>query len=255
MIQYDFSGKNVLVTGGSRGIGKAIVQAFAKAGARVAFTFHRNAEAARQTTRDLYGKGHIALKADVSDPEAVKELVEAVVQEFRHIDILINNAGVYAEHPVDEASYHKWQAVWRETIETNLIGPANLIHQVAPNMIAHGGGRIINISSRGAFRGEPRHTAYGASKAGLNSLSQSLAQSLAPYGISVYAIAPGFVETDMTHHYLESEEGAAIKAQSPMNRVAQPDEIAEAALFLASEKAAFFTGTILDINGASYLRS
>jgi NAD(P)-dependent dehydrogenase (short-subunit alcohol dehydrogenase family) len=251
---YSFSGKTALVTGGSRGIGKAIAEAFAGAGARVAFTFHRNAETARQTMRELPGQGHLALKADVGDPEAVKELVEAVMQEFGHIDILVNNAGVFVEHPIDEVGYDKWQSVWRETLHTNLIGPANLIHQVVPHMIARRSGRIINISSRGAFRGEPRHTAYGASKAGLNSLSQSLAQELAPFGIYVYAIAPGFVETDMIEGYMD-KNSEAMKAQSPLNRVAKPEEIAEGVLFLASENTGFYTGAIIDANGASYLRS
>ena len=255
MVENSFSGKTVLLTGGSRGIGKAIANAFASQGARVAFTFHGNSEAARQTFRDLPGKGHMALKADICDPDAVKELVDTVMKEFGQIDILVNNAGVFVEHPIDEASYAKWQSVWRETIDTNLIGPANLLHQVVPHMISHRGGSIINISSRGAFRGEPRHTAYGASKAGLNSLSQSLAQELGPYGIYVYAIAPGFVETEMIAHFLKQEDGLAAKAQSPLNRVAQPEEIAETVLFLASGKATFCTGAILDVNGASYLRN
>lgn len=255
MTQSSFSGKTVLLTGGSRGIGKAIAEAFAREGARVAFTFHRNSETARQTYRDLPGKGHLALKADITDPDAVKELVDTVMQAFGRIDVLVNNAGVFVEHPIDEAGYAKWQSVWRDTIHTNLIGPANLIHQVVPHMISHQGGSIINISSRGAFRGEPRHTAYGASKAGLNSLSQSLAQELGPFGIYVYAIAPGFVETEMIHHLMNQEEGKIAKAQSPLNRVAQPEEIAETVLFLASGKATFATGVILDINGASYLRN
>lgn len=249
-----FSNKTVLVTGGSRGIGKAIARAFAAQGARVAFTFHRNAETARQTMRDLPGKGHLALKADICDPDAVRELVETVVRELGGIDILINNAGIYAEHPVDESSYDKWQNVWRETIDTNLMGPANLIHQTVPCMIGQGGGRIVNISSRGAFRGEPRHSAYGASKAGLNALSQSLAQALAPHNIFVYALAPGFVETDMTRELLKSEAGEIIRAQSPLNRAARPEEVADVVLFLASDKAQYLTGSVVDMNGASYLR-
>jgi 3-oxoacyl-[acyl-carrier protein] reductase len=254
MNDLSFSGKTVLVTGGSRGIGKAIANAFAARGARVAFTFHRNAETARQTVRDLPGKGHMALKADICDPDAVKELVEALIKELDRIDILVNNAGIYTEHAIDETSYDKWKSVWRETIDTNLIGPANLIHQLAPYMIAQGGGHIVNISSRGAFRGEPRHSAYGASKAALNAMSQSLAQALGPYGIYVTAVAPGFVETDMTKAILESEAGEAIKAQSPLNRVATPEEIADVVLFLASNKAEYLTGGIIDVNGASYLR-
>ena len=122
-------------------------------------------------------------------------------------------------------------------------------------MIDQGGGRIVNITSRGAFRGEPTKAAYGASKAGLNSLSQSLAVALAEYKIFVGAVAPGFVNTELTADRLNGPEGAQIKAQSPFNRVAEPEEVAHAVLFLASEGAEFSTGTIIDVNGASYLRS
>ena len=119
----------------------------------------------------------------------------------------------------------------------------------------YGGGRIVAVSSRGAFRGEPQHPAYAASKAGLNAFSQSLAQALAPFGIFVGIVAPGFVETDMTARLLDGTEGDAIRAQSPLNRVAQPEEVARAVLFLAGEGNEFTTGAIIDINGASYLRS
>ena len=121
-------------------------------------------------------------------------------------------------------------------------------------MAEQGGGRIINVGSRGAFRGEPECPAYGASKAGLHAMSQSLAVALAPKGILVYAVAPGFVETDMAKELLESEAGAAIKAQSPLGRVARPEEVAETVCFLASSQAEFLTGSIIDVNGASYLR-
>jgi NAD(P)-dependent dehydrogenase (short-subunit alcohol dehydrogenase family) len=122
-------------------------------------------------------------------------------------------------------------------------------------MIERRQGRIINISSRGAFRGEPTATAYAASKAGLNAFSQSLAQHLAPYNIAVMAVAPGWVETDMSRKVLDSPAGDLIRHQSPLNRVARPEEIAHTVLFLASESAAFLTGAIVDVNGASYLRS
>jgi len=122
-------------------------------------------------------------------------------------------------------------------------------------MIVGGGGRIINVSSRGAFRGEPRHPAYGASKAGLNALGQSLARDLAPYGIAVAGVAPGYVETDMAADYLAGPGGDAIRAQSPFGRVAQPAEIAAAVVYLASAEAEWASGAILDLNGASYLRT
>jgi NAD(P)-dependent dehydrogenase (short-subunit alcohol dehydrogenase family) len=122
-------------------------------------------------------------------------------------------------------------------------------------MIEHGGGRIVNVSSRGAFRGEPEGPAYGASKAGLNSMSQSLAQRLAPHGVFVGAVAPGFVDTDMASRVLDGPNGDDVRAQSPLGRVAKPEEVAYAVLFLASEGSEFSTGTIIDVNGASYLRT
>jgi 3-oxoacyl-[acyl-carrier protein] reductase len=129
------------------------------------------------------------------------------------------------------------------------------MHAVVPHMVAAGRGRIVNISSRGAFRGEPDHPAYGASKAGLNSLGQSMAQALGPHGIYVTTVAPGFVETEMAAPFLDSAAGDAIRAQSPLNRAATPQEIARVVVFLATPGAESTTGAIVDVNGASYLRT
>lgn len=251
----DFLGKNVLVTGGSRGIGRAAAIAFAEAGARVAINFKSSNQSASETIEAMPGEGHFAVKADISNPLAAQQLINAVVGEFQQLDILVNNAGVYLSHPVDGTNYEDWQSAWQYTLATNLFGPANLCYCAAQHMIRQNSGRIVNVSSRGAFRGEPQHTAYGASKAGLNALGQSLAQELAPHNIFVGTVAPGFVATDMAQPILDSDKGEAIRQQSPLNRVASPEEVAHAILFLASEKAAFTTGCILDLNGASYLRS
>ena len=176
--QPDFEGKVVLITGGSRGIGRAAAVEFAARGATVAVQFRADRRAAGDTLAALGGRGHLAMQADVADPEQAWSLVERVVGELGRVDVLVNNAGIYEEHPVLTTSPVDWRRVWRRTIDTNLIGPANLIHAVAPHMAAAGGGRIVNVSSRGAFRGEPDHPAYGASKAGLNSLGQSMARAL-----------------------------------------------------------------------------
>jgi NAD(P)-dependent dehydrogenase (short-subunit alcohol dehydrogenase family) len=178
-----------------------------------------------------------------------------VIDELGRIDVVVNNAGVYDAHPVLDTTYDDWQASWRRTLDTNLIGPANLIHQVVPHMVAGGGGHIVNVSSRGAFRGEPDHAAYGASKAGLNSLGQSMARALAPHGIYVTTVAPGYVETEMAAPYLDGPRGDEIRAESPMNRVATAEEVANVVVFLASPGSESTTGTIVDVNGASYLRS
>jgi NAD(P)-dependent dehydrogenase (short-subunit alcohol dehydrogenase family) len=245
----------VLVTGGSRGIGRAIAARFAEQGATVVVHYAVNADAAQVTLAGLAGSGHQALPADLANPGDVRALVERVVAEYGKIDVLVNNAGIYEEHPVLSTSYEQWRESWRRTIDTNLIGPANLIHEVVPHMAARGGGRIVNVSSRGAFRGEPEHTAYGASKAGLNSLAQSLAQELAPHGIYVTTVAPGFVQTDMAAELLDGPAGDSIRAQSPLRRAATPDEVARVVVFLATPGAEAMTGTIVDVNGASYLRT
>ncbi len=251
----DFTEKRVLITGGSRGIGRAAAQAFAAAGARVAINFHRNTTAAEAAIRSLEGEGHFAVRADISKPQSVYQMVEAVAQEMGGIDILVNNAGVFLPHPIAEVNYSEWQNTWAQTLDTNLTGAANVTYCVAQHMIEAGQGRIVFVSSRGAFRGEPAHPAYGASKAGMNALAQSLAQALAPHGIFVGTLAPGFVETEMAAEHLAGEQGEAIRAQSPLGRVAQSEEIAFCILFLASEQSAYTTGCILDANGASYLRT
>jgi len=251
----DFSNKTVLITGGARGIGRATAIAFAAKGAKVGINFRSNNYAARETIGLLEGDGHIALKSDISNPEAVEEMVHTFIQEFGRIDILVNNAGIHEEHPVDEIDYENWQRIWRETLDVNLFGAANVCYQAIQQMIQQDMGKIINISSRGAFRGEPLQLAYGASKAGLNSLGQSLAQAVGKHNIFVHTIAPGFVETDLTADKLNGPLGKGIKSQSPLNRVAKAEEIAHTVLMLAQAESNFLTGGIIDVNGASYLRS
>ena len=251
----DFSDKVVLVTGASRGIGRAIAQQFAERNATVAVHYNRNQIAAKETQSSLKGDNHIIVQADISDPEAVKAMVDSVVAQLGHIDILVNNAGIFEEHPIAEVTYENWLDQWNRTLGANLTGAANASFCAAQYMIKQGGGRIINVSSRGAFRGEPTAPAYGASKAGMNAMSQSLAQALAPNNIYVMAIAPGWIETDMAGHQLDSDGGESIRNQSPLNRIGKPEEIAYGVVFLASEGTEFMTGAILDANGASYLRT
>lgn len=251
----DFSGKSVLVTGGSRGIGKAIAEGFARRGARVAIGYKSNQHAAKETLQSLVGGPHASIQADVSDSNSAENLVNKTIQTFGKLDIVVNNAGISNRTNIDKIDYSDWQHYWQQTMNTNLIGPANVTYCAVQYMIKQGGGRIVNVSSRGAFRGEPDNPAYGASKAGLNAMSQSLAQKLAPYKIFIGVVAPGFVETDMAAKILAGPKGDEIRNQSPFGRVAKPEEVAHAVLFLASEGAEFSTGAILDVNGASYLRS
>lgn len=251
----DFTEKVVLVTGASRGIGRAIAQRFAAYGARVAVHYHRDREAAEQTRLSLSGGSHQIFQADVGQAEAAEQLVTSVVRHMGKINVVVNNAAINEWQPILRIDYGQWRDVWQRTLDTNVTGPANVTFHAARHMVEQGGGHIVNISSRGAFRGAPKSPAYAASKAALNAMSQSLAQALAPHNVFVYVVAPGFVATDMSASILASPRGEAIRQQSPLNRVGRPEEVASIVVFLASGEADFATGTIVDVNGASYLRS
>ena len=250
-MELSFTNKTVLITGGSRGIGRATALMFAASGAKVIVHYNEGRPAAEATLRNLQGQGHQIAQADLSSSEAI----EKMVNDLDKIDILVNNAGIYEEKDSMELDFASFQAYFKRTMDINLLGPVHLSFLVAKNMKSLGGGKIINISSRGAFRGEPTSWPYGASKAALNAFGQSLAVALAPDNISVYTIAPGYVLTDMTGHIMESERGEQVNKQSPLNRIAQPEEIARIVLMVASEGTEYMTGCIIDVNGASYLRS
>ncbi len=251
----DLTAQNVLITGASRGIGRAAARLFAEHGATVLVHYHQDRGAAEETLVSLEPGGHRVVQADLRDPDSVHGLCDSAVKLVGRIHVLVNNAGIYEEHPLAEVDYKTWQAAWDRTLKTNLIGPANLTYCLARHMIDQGGGRIVNISSRGAFRGEPAGPAYGASKAGLNAMGQSLARALGDQGIHIFTVAPGFVETEMTAADLEGPRGDFLRNESPLGRVARPEEVARTALFLASPGSEFLTGAIVDVNGASYLRS
>ncbi len=247
--------RGVLVTGASRGIGRAIAEAFAEAGDRVAVHYGRSKELAEEVAASLPGDGHVVVQADMADPVAVREAVDSAASQLGRLDVLVNNAGIFVAHPPLETTYEEWQEAWSRTLATNLTGAANATFCAVPHLIAAGGGVVVNVSSRGAFRGEPNNPAYGASKAGMNAFGQSMALALAPHDIRVGTVAPGFVQTEMAREVLDGPGGDTVRNQSPFGRVAKPEEVASAVLWLASEGARFSTGTIIDVNGASYLRS
>jgi 3-oxoacyl-[acyl-carrier protein] reductase len=244
----------VLVTGGSRGIGRAIARAFAGQGDRVAVHWGSSRERAEQVLAELPGGGHVLVQADLADAGEVAAMVDGAADALGRLDVLVNNAGVFTAHPPLESSYEQWQAAWAQTLAVNLVGAANATFRAVPHLVAAGGGAVVNVSSRGAFRGEPNTPAYGASKAGMNAFAQSMAIALAPQNISVTCVAPGFVQTEMAREVLDGPGGDAVRAQSPFGRVAAPEEVAAAVLWLASPEARFSTGTIVDVNGASYVR-
>jgi len=241
------------------------VQQLSARGVRVAVHYHQNKEKAEEVLSSLSGEGHILVQADLGDATACNTLWQEVISAFVSVDILINNAGYYANHPALTTDYATWQDEWNRTMATNLYGPANLTYLASNSMTAasngvasdpsFGKGRIVNVSSRGAFRGEPTACAYGASKAGLNSLSQSMALAMAAHGVYIYCVAPGWVETDMSKDALAGPNGALVNAQHPLGRVASAAEVAKTCVFCALDAPAAMTGCVIDINGASYLRT
>ncbi len=246
--------RTVLITGGSRGIGAAIARKFAASGDRIALHYVSSEPDAQAVLDSLSGSGHMIAQADLRNPEAIRVMVEAVAAKFGKIDVLINNAGIFIDHPIETTTYEQWQNAWAQTIGINLIGAANATWCALQHMPKNGTSRIVNIGSRGAFRGEPESPAYGASKAAIVAFGQSIAKALAPMHIGVTTLAPGFVETEMAARLLDGPEGDGIRAQSPFNRVAQPEELAKAVYFLASADSEWASGAVLDFNGASYLR-
>ena len=241
----------ILVTGASGGIGAAISKALAARGVTVVLHYQKGRDAAETTRRTLTGDGHSTLQADLTDPKAIGRLWQEASAGQR-VDAVVNNAGIFPNHAPLTTDFDDWTAAWQRTLTTNLLGPAHLSHFAARTMAEQGGGRIVNISSRGAYRGEPTAPAYAASKAGLNAMSQSLAKALAPKGVLVYVVAPGWVATERV---AKSITDPAVIADQPLGRVATPDEVAEVVTFCALDAPASLTGAILDVNGASYLRS
>ncbi|MBE3002259.1 SDR family oxidoreductase [Nocardiopsis sp. HNM0947] len=243
--------RTVLVSGAARGIGRAVATAFARNGDRVIVHWGSRREEAEHTLSLLPGEGHLLLRADLADPDGAESLFAQALEHTGSVDVLVNNAAVNLPQPLTDTPYAEWRRVWRHTMGVNVFGAADLSYLVARNMIEHGvRGRIVNVGSRGAYRGEPDHPAYGASKAALHSMGQSLAVALAPHGIGVASVAPGFVETERVAHRLTD----AVRSDSPFGRVASPEEVAAAVLYLASPEAVWSSGTVLDVNGASHLR-
>ncbi|MFD6437097.1 SDR family NAD(P)-dependent oxidoreductase [Streptomyces venezuelae] len=248
--------RRVLVSGASRGLGRALAQAFAENGDRVAVHYGSREDDARATLDSLAGEGHVLVGGDLSDPAGAADVAGRAAGALGGIDVLINNAAVNLPHPLADTPYEEWAALWQRHVSVNLLATANLSHLAARRMIDQGtGGRIVNIGSRGAFRGEPDHPAYGATKAAVHALGQSLAVSLAPHGIAVASVAPGFFGTERVAHRLSGAEGEAIRAQSPFGRAGTAQEIAAAVLWLASPVAEWASGAVLDLNGASHLRT
>ncbi len=242
---------SVLVTGASGGIGAAICRELARRGASLALHCQADRAGAERVLKELPGAGHRVFQADLTGARDIGRLWQEVCA-WRPIDVLVNNAGIFPLHPPLQSSEEQWLSAWQRTLAVNLTGPAQLSFHAARAMSAAGAGRIVSVSSRGAFRGEPTAPAYAASKAGLNAFSQSLAKALAPRGVYVFVVAPGWVATARVAAAIAD---AAVIADQPLGRVAQPEEVAAVVAYCALEAPPSLTGAILDVNGASYLRS
>ena len=247
--------KTALVTGASRGIGRAIAIKLAEDGFRVAVHFNQDGAAAGNTARDLTGSGHVIVQADLSDPDAAVRLSQSALHAFDgRVDVLVHNAGIYEPTPLlTKHGFDGWREAMRRQMQVNFWAGAELAYLLAPAMAEAGWGRMIQISSRAGHRGEARHAGYAASKAAQINLVKSLAVELAPSGIGCFGIAPGWTETDMASEAL-AERGEQIRAEIPLGRVALPADIAALAGFLVTDAANYLSGNTIDVNGASYLR-
>ena len=243
--------KNVLITGGSRGIGKACVELFLEAGANVAFTFQSAKSNAEKLKNNYNGSAMLNFyKVNLADTNEIENAINSVVKDFGGIDILINNAGIWKEAAIDEMTLDEWN----EMMNINLTSTYLITKLVVPGMKKNNFGRIINIASTAGQRGEAFHAHYAASKGGMISLTKSLATELGKFNITVNCVAPGWVITDMTTDSLDDKEiYKKVIGDIPLNKVAQPVEIAGPVLFLASNLASHITGEILNVNGGSVL--
>ncbi len=247
----DLKGKVTLVTGASRGIGKAAALLFAEAGSDLVINYFRNRKAAENVARLSERKGVSAavFKADVSSKSQCEKMIDFALKRFGRIDVLVNNAGIWKYAPIDRMG----SAQLKETLSLNLESIFYLTTKTVPIMKKRGGGNIINISSTAGQRGEAYHSHYAATKGAIISLTKSLSTELAPFNIRVNCVAPGWVDTDMSHSSLVGKDRKWILDQIPLGRAAEPEEIAGAILFLASDLATFITGEIINVNGGAVL--
>jgi 3-oxoacyl-[acyl-carrier protein] reductase len=246
------SGKKALVTGGSRGIGRAAALLFAKAGADVALTYVQNRAAAEKVKRQVEKsrKECLTFKVDIANQEEVRGMVDAVIQTWGQIDILVNNAGIWTYLEIGSEN----TMAWKETMEVNLDSVFYFTDAVVPHMKARKQGGIINVGSTAGIRGEALHSHYAATKGALNALTKSWAVELAPYNIRVNLVAPGWVDTDMCAEvFSDPAFKESVRQSIPLKRIPPPEDIAGPILFLASDLARHITGAIVNVNGGSVL--
>ncbi len=249
------SRKCVLVTGASSGIGAATARAFATDGYQVAIHYHSNRQGAEETYQSLQGEGHLLINhGDLADPQSVRATLSETIDHFGRLDVLVNNAGIFEHVPFDTPDYEDWVSGWQRTIDTNLMSAVNATYLALPIMRSQGGGKVINVASRSAFRAETTAPAYAVSKAGMVNLTRCLARAEAHNGILSYCIAPGWVETAMAREGMEDPAmWADIVSQIPLGRIASVEDVAGVALFLASDSANYLTGITIPVAGGSWM--
>lgn len=246
--------KVVLVTGGSRGIGAAAVRAVAAAGGRVVLQYAVAADRARALADEIGPDRCEVVQASLEEPGAGTALFGEAVARFGRVDVLVNNAGIFEPAAV-EADLGAWSASWQRTLQVNLVATADLCREAILHFRGLGGGIVINVASRAAFRGEAaEYMNYAASKGGMISLTRTIARSFARDGIVAYAIAPGFTATEVNDAFFLTNSKADVVRDIPMGDIAPPEEIGAIVAFLASGRARHATGSTIDVNGASYIR-
>jgi len=251
MSNLDLSGKVVLITGASRGIGRECAFRMGAAGAKIGVNYNRSAGDADEVVRTLGSDRAFAVKADMALPDEVKAMVDATVERFGRLDVLVNNAAIFDLNRFEDTDYEAWQRGWASTFAVNVFGAANAAYLAMHEMRKTGGGKIINVASRAAFRGETEFADYGASKAALVNLTRSIARACAKDNIVASCVAPGFILTEMAAAEIEAHRDDILN-QIPLGRVGTVDDVAAAIHFLASSMADYLNGVTIDINGGSW---
>lgn len=250
-VPIDLSGVVTLVTGASRGIGREIALRLGEAGAIVGINYRSAESAAAEVAAAIGEDRSILLAGDLSNPADVERIVTSLTGRFGRIDVLVNNAAVFALNPFDGDDYASWIEGWKRTFDINVFGAANASFLAIRLMREQGGGKIINISSRAASRGELEFADYGASKAALMNLTRSIARGCAKWNITSNCVNPGFIETDMAAEEI-ARRGDEIRAEVPLGRIGTPRDVADLVLFLASPLADYINGATIDVNGGSW---
>lgn len=252
-VNIDLTGKVALITGASKGIGAEAAILFGEAGAVVGVNYSRSAIEAEAIVERVGRDRAMAIRADVGNASEVKSMIDAVLSRFGRIDILVNNAAIFRLNRFEDHDYDYWREGWQRTFDVNVFGAANAAFLAVEHMREQGGGKIVNVASRAAWRGEMEFADYGASKAALVNLTKSIARSCARYNIVANCVAPGFILTEMAEEEV-AKRGSEILAEIPLGRIGTAKEVAQVILFLASPMGDYLNGATVDVNGGSYVR-